>query len=88
MTVAVYPLNGAFPLYNAVFKKGHLTAAVHLNVEIHLLSKNRILHLSRCYFMWNYNMKISWNEKRKDMYLHTTACSIFQDNSLAVTFVH
>lgn len=51
MTAAVYPLNGALPLYNTVFKKGHLTAAVHLNVEIHLLSKNRILHLSRSYFM-------------------------------------
>lgn len=64
MTAAVYPLKGALPLHNTGFKKGHLTAAEHLKVEIHQLSKNHILHLSRYYFMWNYNMKISWNEER------------------------
>lgn len=65
MTAAVYPLKDALLLQNTGFKKGHLMAAVHLKVEIHLLSKNHILHLSRCYFMWNYNMKRSWNEKKK-----------------------
>lgn len=64
MTAVVHSLKGALPLHNTGFKKGHLMAAVHLEVEIYLLSKNHILHLSRCYFIWNYSMKISWNGKR------------------------
>lgn len=42
MTAAVYLLNGALPLYNTEFKKGHLTAAVHLNVETQPLRKNHM----------------------------------------------
>lgn len=85
---AVYPLKGALPLHNTGFKKGNLMAAVHLKVEIHLLSKNHILYLSRCYFMWNYNMKISWNEERNGCTYTQLLVLFFRLNSLAVTFVH